>query len=125
MGSLEITLVAADGTRICTTEEEIADWGTMKDLIADAGADNPIPLERVDSATLARLVEFARDKAEGESDVEKARRRFGDWDAQIDGIKAANYLAFPRAMDAIGMLLVEPINAATTEEEMKKLIFTE
>ena len=116
----EVTLMTVDGETF-TVEQEVAEKSkTIKNLIEDAGLDNPIPLPNVSGSILKMIVTYAMyHNTHTESDESKT------WDSEFFTMEqselfaiilAANYLDYPELLDASCQSVANMIKGKTPEE---------
>ena len=116
----EVTLLTVDGATF-TVEQEVAEKSkTVKNLIEDAGTDNPIPLPNVTGPVLKKIVAYAEyHHSHSEGDETQA------WDQQFftmeqsdlfELILAANYLDYPELLDRSCQTVADMIKGKTPEE---------
>lgn len=116
-----VTLESQDGTKFTVDDNLAETFGTIDNLIKDAGRENAIPLPNVTAKTLSRLLLFAQGLRSAYWDEEKndyfpdeyadihdysemKDARLNDY---IDLVAAANYLDAPKILTPIVRALVE------------------
>jgi len=135
-----VTLQTSDG-QVFTVAVEIAKMSeTIKNLIEDAGIDNPIPLPNVNSKSLELTIEYckyhyenptvvtedAKEAKEGEK-VEKRTDNMSPWDADFTKriptqedlfalILASNYLDIKDLLDVTCQAVANMVKGKTPEE---------
>jgi S-phase kinase-associated protein 1 len=119
-----VTLVSSEGQRFVVDERVALQSATVRNIVEDTGADDPIPLLTVSAGTLAKVIEYAtfHDDAASELGSETV---VAAWDAefvQVDRrtlfnlILAANYLNMAPLLDLTCQKVANMIKGKTPEE---------
>ena len=132
-----VKLVSSDGQEFTMPLEHANMSVTIKNLVEDAGIENPIPLPNVEGKILALIIEYCKyhvenptvvteEKKEGEKPEEKRTDNMEPWDkafldklAQADLfalILASNYLDIKDLLDVSCQQVANMIKARTPEE---------
>lgn len=129
-----VTLLSQDGNSFEVSLDVAKMSETIKNLIEDAGTDNPVPLPNVSSVILAKVVEYCQYHHAHPvvlSDENKDEKRTDDisgWDLDFckvdqktlfDLILAANYLDIKDLLDLTCKTVANMIKGKTPEEIRK------
>ncbi|KAF6164033.1 hypothetical protein GIB67_028737 [Kingdonia uniflora] len=127
--SKKITLNSSDGESFEVDQVVAEESQTIKHLIEDDCADNPVPLPNVTSAILAKVIEYCKKHVESPKSEDKVvDEDLKIWDAEFvkvdqatlfDLILAANYLNIKSLLDLTCQTVADMIKGKTPEEIRK------
>ncbi|XP_022135870.1 SKP1-like protein 1B [Momordica charantia] len=127
--SKKIVLKSSDGETFEVEEAVAVESQTIKHMIEDDCADNVIPLPNVNSAILAKVIEYCKKHVETDDKDSKAvDDSLKTWDAEyvkvdqntlFDLILAANYLNIKGLLDLTCQTVADMIKGKTPEEIRK------
>ncbi|XP_010029649.1 SKP1-like protein 1B [Eucalyptus grandis] len=127
--SRKVTLLSSDGESFEVEQSVAVESITIKDSIEEGSAGNPIPVPKVNSKILAKVIEYCKKHVESA----KAEDRVDDedlvaWDADFvkvdqatlfDLIRAANFLNIKSLLDLTCQTVADMIKGKTPEEKRK------
>ena len=138
---MAVTLKASDGQEFLVETEVASKCTTIKNLIADAGIEKPIPLPNVTGPLLSKVVEFCKyhhenggfskviDNTEARNtpgcDLPLRDVEIGEWDKEFcnvdqstlfDLILASNYLDIQPLLDLSCCTVANMIKGKTAEQ---------
>eukprot|EP00245_Coleochaete_scutata_P013156 TRINITY_DN5266_c0_g1_i1.p1 TRINITY_DN5266_c0_g1~~TRINITY_DN5266_c0_g1_i1.p1 ORF type:complete len:159 (+),score=46.99 TRINITY_DN5266_c0_g1_i1:147-623(+) len=129
---IEVKLKSSDDEMFVVPEQVANESLTIKNLIEDSGADNPIPLPNVTSKILAKVIEYCKYHCEGgkgdETKPAMTEDELKSWDAEFvkvdqptlfDLILAANYLNIKSLLDLTCQTVADMIKGKSPEEIRK------
>lgn len=136
----QVTLQSQDGQDF-KVEVRVANTSkTVKNLIEDAGVDNPIPLPNVNGKILSKVVEYAKYHVENpamengkDNNSENPDSEVDEWDKNFlkvdqstlfDLILAANYLDMADLLDLTCKTVANMIKGKTSDEIRKTFNIT-
>ncbi|MCL7025654.1 hypothetical protein MKW94_027136 [Papaver nudicaule] len=128
-----VTLKSSDGETFDVDEAVALESQTIKHMIEDDCADNGIPLPKVTSKILAKVVEYCKKHvesraAQGDSTDKNKTDELKTWEAEFvkveqselfDLILAANYLNIKELLDLTCQTVADMIKGKTPEEIRK------
>ncbi|KXZ48119.1 hypothetical protein GPECTOR_30g215 [Gonium pectorale] len=129
----KVKLLSSDAQMFEVEEEVAYQSQTVKNLVEDAGKDDPVPLPNVSGRILAKVIEYSKyhveaekkgadDKpAKSEDDVKRWDEEFVKVDQAtlFDLILAANYLNIKGLLDLTCQTVAQMIKGKTPEEIRK------
>jgi S-phase kinase-associated protein 1 len=118
---MSVTLCSLDGMEIKVAENVATLSGTVRDLIEDAGIDNPIPLPNVTGQVLGKVLEYCtyhtEHPVEGDDlcpwDVDFFKV---DQSALFELVLAANYMDIRPLLEAACKTIADMIKGKTPEQ---------
>ena len=114
-----LTLLSKENTEFQLKQEVAQASGTIKDLMEDAGIEDPIPLPNVDEKTLREVVSFMSTMmSKSEEEINKYYTKF-DQETLFSMILAANYLDIKVLLDGLCKTVADMIKGKTPEEIRK------
>ncbi|KAL7118523.1 hypothetical protein ACP275_02G007200 [Erythranthe tilingii] len=118
----KIILVSSDGHTF-EIDEDVAEHSlTIKNMIEDGCADNPIPLPNVASETLAKVIEYCKrltkapDTGAADSPTQQPKTEFPNL---FELILAANYLNIKSLLDDKCQSVADQMKGMSVEEVRK------
>lgn len=120
-----IKLIAKEGITFDVDENVANKFVTVKNLIDDIGAADPIPLPEIDELTLKKILEFTQYHMDVPVTVENDEFILSDWDKQffklempllLSVVTSSNYLDYKELLDMSVQTVANLITDKSPEE---------
>ena len=122
---MSVKLITKEGVTFELEENVAKKFVTVKNLIDDIGAEDPIPLPEIDEVTFKKILEFTEYHLENPVVVENEEFIFSDWDTEffkvenpllLSIVTSSNYLDYKELLDMSVQAVANLIKDKSPEE---------